>query len=110
MRGLSPDIIKQLRDDVSFEQLKAYEKHLILLFHEMKIKSGLVYNKSSGTTVGFTELADINEELNQFERTVSGEVVPKRLATHVLCIMARGLVKHINYPIGYFSSCQFDSD
>ena len=110
MKGFSPDIIKQLRDDVSFEQLKTYEKHLNLLFDEMKIKSGLVYNKPSGTMVGFTELGDINEELNQFERTVSGEVVPTRLATHVLCIMARGLVKHINYPIGYFSSCQFDSD
>ena len=76
----------------------------------MKIKSGLVYSKSSGKLVRFTELRDINEKLNQFERTVSGERVPKRLAIHVLCIMARGLVKHINYPIRYFSSDGFDSD
>ena len=106
----NPDIIKRLRDDVSFEQLRACEKYLTLLFDVMKIESDLVYSKSSGKLVGFTERGDINEELNQFERTVSGEVVPKRLATQVLCIMARGLVKHINYPIGYFSSCQFDSD
>ena len=36
--GFSSDIIKRLRDDVSFEQLMACEKHLILLFDEMKIK------------------------------------------------------------------------
>ena len=24
--------------------------------------------------------------------------------------MARGLFEHINYPVGYFSSCRFDSD
>ena len=89
---------------------KACEKHLILLFDEMKIKSSLVYSKSSGKLVGFTELGEVNEKLNQFERTVSGEKVSKRLATHVLCIMPRGLVKHINCPIGYFSSCRFDSD
>ena len=76
----------------------------------MKIKSGLVYSKSSGKLVRFTELRDINEKLNQFERTVSGERVPKKLAIHVLCILARGLVKHINYPIRYFSSDGFDSD
>ena len=76
----------------------------------MRIKSGLMYRKSTGKLVGFTELGDIGEELNQFERTVSGEKVAKRLATHVLRLMARGLVKHINYPIGYFSFCGFDGD
>ena len=32
-------------------------------------------------------------------RAVIGNVVPKRIATHVLCIMARGLVKHIDCPM-----------
>ena len=44
----SSDIIKRLLDDVSFEQLKTCEKHLILYLDEMKIKSGLVYSKSLG--------------------------------------------------------------
>ena len=106
----NPDIIKRLRDDVSFEQLRACEKYLTLLFNVMKIESDLVYSKSSGKLVGFTERGDINEELNQFERTVSVGMVSKRLTSYVLCIMARDLVKHINYPIGYFSSCGFDGD
>ena len=64
-------IIKRLRDDVSFEQPKDYKKYFILLFDEIKIKSGLVSSKLSNKLIGFTELGNIYEELNQFERTVS---------------------------------------
>ena len=39
---------------------------IILLFDEMKIKSELVYSKSSWT--GFTDLG----ELNEFERAING--------------------------------------
>ena len=37
----------------------------------MKIKSGLVYSKSSGRVIGFTELGDMNNELNEFERRMT---------------------------------------
>ena len=107
--GFNPDIIKHIYDDVKLEELKKFEKHIILLFHEMKIKSGLVYSKSSGTISGLMELGDINEELNEFDRAINGFNQEKKLAPHVLCVMARGLFKHINYPLGYFSSCGFDS-
>ena len=107
--GFNPDMIKCMYDGVKFTELKEFEKHIILLFDGMKIKSGLVYSKSSGTIVGFTELGDINEEFNEFDRAFNGVNQEKKLASHVLCVMARGLFKHINYPLGYFSSCGFDS-
>ena len=47
-------------DDVKFTELKEFEKHVILLFDEIKIKSGLVYSYSSGTNIGLTGLGDIN--------------------------------------------------
>ena len=50
------------------------------------------------------ELRDINEELNEFDRAINGVNQEKKLASHVLCVMARGLFKHINYPFGYFSA------
>ena len=46
----------------------------------MKIKCGLVYSKSSGTTIGFTELGDINEDLNEFDRAINGVNQGKNLA------------------------------
>ena len=107
--GFSPDMIKCMYDGVRFTELKEFEKYIILLFDGMKIKAGLVYSKSSGTIIGFTELGDINEELNEFDRAFNGVNQEKKLASHVLCVMARGLFKHINYPFGYFSCCWFDS-
>ena len=96
-------------DDIKFTELKEFEKHIILLFDEIKIKSGLVYSKSSWSIIVFTKLGDINEELNEFDRAINGVNQEKKLASHVLCVMARGLLRHINYLLGYFSSCGFDS-
>ena len=106
---MNPDIINHIYDDLKFTELKEFEKHIILLFDEIKIKSGLVYSKSSWSIIVFTKLGDINEELNEFDRAINGVNQEKKLASHVLCVMARGLLRHINYLLGYFSSCGFDS-
>lgn len=109
--GFNPDIIKRFCEDLEIEKLKKYEKQTNLLFDEIKIKSGLVYSKSSGRVVGFTEMGDINEELDQFDREFEQDVPKtKELATYVLAFMARGLLKRFQYPIGYFSSRGFTSD
>ena len=68
-----------------------------------------MYSKSSWSNIVFTKLGDINEELNEFDRAINGVNQEKKLAPHVLCVMARGLLRHINYLLGYFSSCGFDS-
>ena len=49
----------------------------------MKIKSGLVYSKRSGTIIGFTKLGDINEELNESDHAINGVNQKKKLASHV---------------------------
>ena len=88
-----------------------HEKQTILLFHEIKIKYGLVYSKSLGCIAGLTELGDINEELNEFERKFqNSSTKSKELATYVICFMARGLMKQFSRPVGYFSSIGFTSD
>lgn len=56
------DIIKILRDNNSFQQLKACEKYLSLFFNDIKIKSGLVFSKSSGKLAGFTELGGASKD------------------------------------------------
>ena len=85
--------------------LQRYEKETILLFDDIKIKLGLVYSKSIGRIVGFTELGDINEEQNEFERKFQNSLAKyKELATYMICFMARELLKPFSYPVGYFSS------
>ena len=109
--GFNPDIIKRLYNDLKVSTLQRYEKQTILLFDGIKIKSGLVYSKSIGCIVRFTELGDINEELNELERTFQNSSTrSKELATYVICFMARGLLKRLSYPVDYFSSRGFTSD
>ena len=100
----NPGIIKRLYDDLKVSTLQKYEKQTILLFDKIKIKSGLVYSKSLSCIVGFTELGDINEELNEFERKFqNSSTKSKELATYVICFMARRLMKRFSHPVGYLS-------
>ena len=57
------EIIKRLCEDSDITNMKRHEKQVILLFDQMKIKSGLVYSKSSDRVIGFTKLSDMIDEL-----------------------------------------------
>ena len=106
--GLNVDTLMYLKNECFKDVVHEFEKELVLLFDEMSIKSGIVYSRNTGKLVGFTELGDINDELDVFERQYKGTDT-KDIATSVLCLMARGLFKHVNYPIAYYTSCGFTS-
>ena len=72
------EFIKRLCKDNDITNMKPNEKQAILLFDEMRIKSGLLYSKSSGRVISFTELGDMNNELSKFERRMSNNK-PKEL-------------------------------
>ena len=55
----------------------------------MKIKEGLVYNKHTGNTIGFTDLGDVNNKSIQLEQQ---ECEHRAIATHVLVVMVRGIL------------------
>ena len=70
----------------------------------------MIFSRASGKLVGFSELGDINEELHNFERSLSEGKKDRELATYVMTFMARGMSKRFNFPIGYFASVGFNSD
>ena len=75
------------------------------MFDEMKIKSGLVFSRSTGTIIGFTELGQISDEIDSLERSLQKDRKKVRpLATHVLAIMIRGFFNHFNLPIGFYAT------
>ena len=108
--GFNPDILNRFAEEIKIDTLRDHETNVSLLFDEMHIKAGLVFSRSSGKLIGFTELGDMNKELDDFKRGVEGVRKERDLATHVLTFMARGLFKHFNFPIGYFASVGFNSD
>lgn len=76
----------------------------------MKIKSNLVYQKSTGRLIGFTEIGEVNDELEAFNSAVSEMNVNdqcdtgRNFATHVLVFIARGIFLNLAYPFRYFST------
>ena len=81
--GVYYDFIKQAKTTIKQEgiQMDDAEQPFVVLIDEMKIKSGLIFNKNTGELVGFTNLGQVNHDIDVIangENTVS--VAKKMLA------------------------------
>ena len=57
--GFNPDIIEKLIEDSHLADLSELQKNVSLVFNEIKIKSGLVFRRSTGKLVDFTEMGEL---------------------------------------------------
>ena len=87
--GYNFQLLEKVCKDIGFNTLPAFKKSVSVIFDEMKIKTGLVYT-SKGTLVGFTDLGDLNNELQKFQRA-SVDMAQPPIASHVLAVMVRGI-------------------
>jgi len=108
--GINPDIISQLIVDAKLDTCEEYQREVVIAFDEMRIKSDLVYRKSTGQLIGFTELGDTNDELRIFERGFESDELRDDFATYVLVYMVRGVFTSLCYPFAYYSSLGFSSN
>ena len=64
--GVHFDFIKQAQKTLQQEGVDARDsEQFVLLLDEMKIKSGLVFNKNSGELVGFSNLSQVNRDIDE---------------------------------------------
>lgn len=87
------------------------QHHCALAMDEMKIKSGLVYNKHDGTLVGFTDLGSANRDI-ELLMCSEGEITSespeansssRQLANQVLVFLARAVFKpSLSVPVAHF--------
>ena len=110
--GFNPDIISKLIEDSKINSLKEFEKNVSLIFDEIKIKSGLIYKKSSGKLIGFTEMGELNEEINEFQRGCDEgkSELDRQFSKYVNMFMVRGIFSNLCYPFGYHASVGFTAD
>ena len=95
------------------------DKYIVLLMDEMKIQADLVYDKHTGkitilckhalcmaakigALIGFTNIGEVNNHLNDFERSLKEDNPVTPLATSMLVIMIRGLFSNISFPYAQF--------
>lgn len=102
--GFHGDFLLRITEDFKLHNRQDHERHITLVYDEMKIKSGLVFCPHSGKIIGFTQLGSLNEEVKAFEQEVANSKQPP-IATHVLVLMIRGITSHLQKPFAYFP-CQ----
>ena len=88
--GVQLEFIEQyisMLSDVSCQRLL-----VALSMDEMKIKSGLVFNKNEGRLVGFTDLGRVNSDIEELLSNES-ESAEEQLADSVFVFMIRAIFK-----------------
>eukprot|EP00111_Clytia_hemisphaerica_P004585 TCONS_00013167-protein len=109
--GFNPDIIKRLVIDSNLEKLDDLKRNVVILFDEMKIKADLIYSRSTGKLVGFTDMGNVNEEIRKLQdKCNEKEPHQRELTRYVNVYMARGIFTKLKYPFGFFGSQGFTSD
>ena len=88
--GVYYDFITQAKTIVKQEgiQMDDAEQPFVVLIDEMKIRSGLIFNKNTGELVGFTSLGQVNHDIDTIASSSNGEDTVS-VAKKVLAFMIR---------------------
>ena len=110
--GIQPEVTKQLLSAMKFDKLEDHQKYVSVVFDEMKIKEGLVYDKHECKVIGFVDVGTINNTLLAYERTLKDDQQSKPVvAKHMLVFMVRGLfVSNIQFPYAQYSTTDLSAD
>ena len=101
--GFLPDVDAQLVKEANISEEK--DRSVILIWNEMKIKENLVFDKHTCELVGFTDVGDINNELNKVEQQCqSVGLTHCNVATHMLLFMIRGMFTNLEFPYAHFAT------
>ena len=75
----------------------------------MKIKD-LVFDKNTCQLIGFTDLGEINNHLDNLDKQCSSNDTSSSVATHMLMLMVRGLCSCLEYPYAQFATRSITAD
>ena len=77
---------------------------------EMYIKNDLVYDKHEGSLIGFVNIGDNNNQILEFEAIMNTGEPGTTLATTMMVIMVRRLLRRLNYPYAQFACGKLSGD
>ena len=100
--GFQVEVDQQLIEEAKLDSIPDFQKYVCLVFDEVKIKEGLVYDKEECQLIGFVDLDDVSNHLQAFERTLTDPTSKPILATHMVVFMVRGLFSSLRFPYAQF--------
>lgn len=99
--GFSKDTDMQLLDLLKQQSQQNISKYVSIMIDEMYIKEGLVFDKKTGSLIGFADLGDINNLFSEYEDSAANSK-PKPLAKVMLTFMLRGLFTNMKFVYAQF--------
>ena len=85
--------------------------HVAVVFDEVKVKEGIVYDKHSCRVLGFVDMGDINNQLLGFERSLEGtNDLQETVAKQMLVFMVRGIFASVDFPYAQYTTRGISGD
>ena len=100
--GFSAEVDHQLMLAAKVTTSKEWRKLVVLLIDEMYIREHLVYEKHTGTLIGFCNLGEVNNHLLAFECSLEQSSNECPLAKSVVTFMVKGLFTPLRHPYVHF--------
>ena len=105
---------KQLLSVGKMDILEDYQKFVALVFNEIKIKEGTVYDKNKCKLVGFVDAWGINNILCLFKEslTANDDDHSKNpiVAKHMLAFMIWGIFIKLQFPYAQYPTSDLSAD
>ena len=100
--GFQPQVLEMLQRESNIDSQPETGHYVMLTLDEMKIKEDIMYDKNTGEMIGFINLGDINNPIQDLQRDNEADHPP--VATHLLTFMVRGVFTDLEFPIAHFGT------
>ena len=107
--GIQPEVTEQLRREARVDSLQEWKKYVAVVFDEVKVKEGIVYDKHECRIVGFVDFGDVNNALLAFERSMNGDA-DRTVAKHMLVFMVRGIFIKLQFPYAQYPTTDLSAE
>ena len=110
--GCQPEVTEQLLDELKKVKLPEHLKmHVAVVFDEVKVKEGIVYDKHSCRVLGFVDMGDINNQLLRFECSLEDtNDLQETVAKQMLVFMVRGIFASVDFPYAQYTTRGISGD
>lgn len=107
--GIQTAVTEQLIKESNLDSLQEWQKYVAIVFDEMKIKEGIIYNKHECRIVGFVNFGSTNNDLLSFERSIK-ESPDAPVAKHMLVFLVRGVFIRMQFPYAQYPTADLTAD
>ena len=108
---INHEIVQLLLNEFNVKNALDYNRDVVIVWDEMKIRSGLVVSRGSGELIGFTQLDNISEGIHTLESaSQSNDGDTSELATHIMVFTVWGLLNSVSLPFIWYPCTGFSAD